>query len=559
MSPRLRAVLILLPCLFAACGKSSGPDLSNTAVVALNGDVESFNPVVTRSMISSEINSLIYPQMFELTFNLSLGRLEYGPALVKRWEFLDNGLDIKLIIRNDVRWENGVLVSPQDIKFTYEMIGDPDVASPLGNYVDNMIFTNGRFDVDRSIEIVNDTTMIFHFASVYPQQLFHLTVSPIPKHIFKDADRKAFANHPANAKPVGAGPFKLEKWTRHQEIVVSANQKCTLPGPGLLERVIFRVIQEPTTRLTELKKGTIDLMWPVYYEDVKGLQEQYADIKLETLPPRVYEYIAWANVDFEEYKKSGGKTVRPHRLFGDARVRQALTYGINRKGILDAKLGPYGELAVSDFSPIFRWSMNTDLRPYPYDPQRGRQLLQSAGWSDSDGDGVLDKGGVKFEFSLYYGLGNARRAYAATVIQENLKQLGIVVHLTQLEPVVLYEKASSKDYDAFLGGFNVSLAIDPSNRWNDISDPYNSAGYHNDRVSELITLGLRAPNENEAARYWREIQSILHQDQPFTFMYWIKDVVAINRRLKGTKINTLGILDRIENWKIGDPKAYATF
>ena len=559
MSRRFLMVLAIFPCILAACGKTSGPDFSKTAVVALNGDVESFNPVVNSSMISSEVNSIVFPQMFDLSFNLTLGRLEYGPALVKRWEFLNNGLDVRLTIRNDVRWENGVLVSPQDIKFTYELIGDPDVASPLGNYVDNMIMTNGRFDVDKSIEILNDTTMIFHYSAVYPLQLFHLTVSPIPKHIFKDADRKSLRNHPANEKPIGAGPFKLEKWTRHQEIVFNSNQKCTLPGPGMLDRVIFRVIQEPTTRLTELKKGTIDLMWPVYYEDVKQLQQEYADIKLETLPPRVYEYIAWANVDFKEYKASNGKTIRPHRLFGDRRVRQALTYGINRKGILDAKLGPYGELAVSDFSPIFRWSMNADLRPYPYDPARARQLLQTAGWGDSDGDGVLDKDGVKFEFALNYGIGNARRAYAATVIQENLKQLGISVYLTPLEPVVLYEKASNKDYDAFFGGFNVSLAIDPSNRWNDIGDPYNSAGFNNPRVSELIKLGLRSPNETEASRYWREIQSILHQEQPFTFMFWIKDVVAVNRRLKLTNVNPLGILDRIERWKIGDPKAYATF
>ena len=558
-----RRYLALLPlfCLLIllSCGKRGESGLKDAAVVALSGDVESFNPIVTSSTISAEVATALYPQMFNITFDLIAGKLIYEPALVKRWEFLNEGRDVKLIIRNDVRWENGVLVSPQDIKFTYELVGDPDVASPRSNYIDDMIFTNDKFDVDKSIEILDDTTMVFHFVHTYPQQLFHLTVPPIPKHIYKDADRRTLRAHPKNETPLSAGPYRLEKWTRHQEIMLVANQKCTMPGPGKLQNVIFRVIQDPTTRLTELKKGTVDMMWPVYFDDIKDIQKNNPDIKLETLPPRSYESIAWANIDFQEYGKTAGKTIRPHRFFGDARVRQALTYGIDRKGIMDAKLGSFGELAVSDFSPVFRWAINTDLRPYPYDPERARQLLKTAGWQDSNGDGILDKDGVAFQFSMMYGVGNARRAYEATVIQENLKQLGIAVTMLPLEPVVMYERVAQKDYDAFLGGFIVDLAIDPSNRWGDLRNPFNNAGFQNARVQELLKLGLRAPNETEAARYWREIQAILHQEQPFTFMYWIKDVVAVNRRLKNTNVNIMGILDGIDAWKIGDPAAYSSF
>ncbi len=555
MSARLLPVFALLSILSLSCGKSGPAGMENTAVVALTGDIESFNPVITSSAISSEVQYALYPQMFELTFDMIQGKLIYQPALVRRWEFLNKGLDVKLVIRNDVRWENGVLLSPEDIKFTYSLVGDPLVASPNRYYVDNMISTDGNFDVDKSIEILDDTTMIFHFSTTYPEQLFHLTIPPIPKHIFKDVDRASIRTHPANSKPLSAGPFKFEKWVPHQDIVLASNLKCTFPGPSRLERIVFRIIQESTTRLTELKKGTIDLMWPVYLEDIKELQDSYKDIRLETLPPRQYDYIAWANIDFAEYNKSGGKTLLPHRMFGDQRVRQALTYGINRKAILDSRLGAYGELAVSDFSPLFRWAINYDLRPYPYDPDRARKLLNEAGWRDTDGDGVLDRQGTRFEFQLLYGAGNSRRLYAATVVQENLKQLGIIVNLTPLEPTVLYERVRKKEFDAMFGGFNVSLAIDPSDRWGDISNPFNTAGFQNARVATLLKLGKVAPNEQEAARYWKEIQAILHQSQPFTFMYWIKDVVAVNRRLKQTNISTMGILEGIGNWKIGDPRS----
>ena len=558
-----RRYLVVFPlcCLLAllSCGRKEGAATKEAAVVALSGDVESFNPIVTSSAISSEVAYALYPHMFEISFDLVAGKLIYKPALVKKWEFLNGGLDVKLTIRNDVRWENGVLVSPQDIKFTYDLVGDPEVASPRSNYVDEMVFTEGRFDVNKSIEILNDTTMIFHFVHTYPQQLFHLSLPPIPKHVYADADRRTLRSHPRNQKPLSAGPFSMEKWKRGEEITLVSNPKCVMPGPGALDRILFRVISDPVDRLTALKNGEVDVMWPLYYEDVKDITEKYPDIQLVTLPPTSYDYIAWANIDFQEYRKTDGKVIRPHKLFGDMRVRQALTLGIDRKSILDAKLGPYGELAVSDFSPVFRWALNPELRPYPYDPNRARELLKDAGWQDTNGDGILDKDGVPFKFSMMYDVGNARRVYAATVIQKNLKEIGIAVQLTSLEAVVMYEKVGQKDYDAYLGGFMIDLAIDPSNRWGDLRNPFNSAGFQNARVMELLKLGLHAPNETEAAKYWREIQTILHREQPFTFMYWIKDIVAINRRIKKTNINIMGILDGIGNWKIGDPAAYSTF
>ncbi|MDH7514447.1 MAG: ABC transporter substrate-binding protein [Bacteroidota bacterium] len=552
--PMTLVVFALLAFAFHSCGKSGG-GLENTAIVALSADVENFNPILTTSTVSSEVQYCLYPQMFDLTFDLARGRLIYKPGLVKRWEMLDSGRAIKLVLRRDVRWENGLIVSPQDVKFTYELLGDPSVASPQKHYVDDMIFTNGKFDLDKSIEILDDSTMLFHFRRGHPNQLFYLTIPPLPKYVFKDIEPRSIRQHPANLKPLSGGPYRFERWTRHQEIVFASNPKCTYPGPAILDGVIFRIITEPQTRLMELKKGTIDLMWPVQPEDVDDLKESYREIRLETLPPRQYEYIAWANIDFQEYRKSGGKTIRPHRLFGETRVRQALTYAIDRKSILDAKLGKYGELAVGDISPMFRWAINTNLRPYPYSPEQARSLLRQAGWQDTDGDGVLDRNGVKFEFSLLYNVGNARRAYAATVIQENLKQVGIVVHLVPLEATVLYEKMNTKDYDAVLAGYNVSLSIDPADRWGSIDNPFNSAGFQNDRVKELINLGMNAIDEEKAAYYWKELQAILHQEQPFTFMYWIKDIVGVNRRLKQTNISTLGVLEGIGKWKIGDPRS----
>jgi peptide/nickel transport system substrate-binding protein len=208
---------------------------------------------------------------------------------------------------------------------------------------------------------------------------------------------------------------------------------------------------------------------------------------------------------------------------------------------------------------VFRWALNSDLIPYPYKPDIAKQMLKSAGWVDSDGDGVLDKNGRKFEFTLHYNIGNKTREYAATVIQQNLKQLGIKVTLQPVEGAVLFKSIAEKKYDAWVAGFEVGLAIDPSNHWGDLRNPFNNTGFVHPRVAELIRLSAKVDNDRDAARYWKEIQAIIHQEQPCTFLYWIKEIIGINRRLKNTNVNILGITDGMWNWTIGDPNGYATF
>jgi peptide/nickel transport system substrate-binding protein len=558
MSPRFLPLLVICCVFLAACGKKSGDKdpMGSTAVVALSGDADNLNPVVSNSAMASDIGSGIYPMMFDVSFDLREGKLVFEPALVTSWELKNGGREVLLNIKPGVKWEDGMPVTTADIKFSYELYGDVDVASPRRHYVESMIFTNGVFDVDKSIEIIDDVTMVFHFSKPYPLQLFHMNLSPIPKHIYQNADRKTLRTNPATSRPIGAGPFKLEEWVRQQQVTLVRNSRSSLPYPSKLDRVVFRVITEPTTRLTELKKGTVDMMWPVYPEDVQDIQQNNPNVKLVTLPPRVHDYIGWMNIDPEEYHNK--KTIKPHPLFGDRRVRQALTYAIDRRSIIREKLQAYGEPAVTDFSPIFRWASNKALVPYPYDPDKARQLLRSAGWTDSNGDGILDRAGKNFEFTLYYNVGNKRREYVATVVQENLKRVGVKVNIQGVENTVLFQNIDQKRYDAFVGGFSIGLAIDPSDRWGEVASPFNTVGFQNTRVSELLKLGLHVTNERDAGPFWMEIQSILHQEQPVTFLYWIKDIVGVNRRLKGTNINTLGVTDNIWDWQIGDPNAAMT-
>ncbi len=553
---KLRTMLAILCCMsfvfLYSCGRRGSVDSRpGTAVVGIQSDVDNFNPVISTNSLANQLNTALYPLLFDEVFDMGEGRLLFKPSLARSWDFRNDGKDVVLHLRNDVKWQDGVPVTAEDVKFSFGLYGNPDVGSARRNYIDNMILTDGVFDLEKSITVIDDTTLIFHFTRPYAEQLYHINLMPVPRHIFHNAVPKSLANHPANSQPLSAGPLKLLQWTRLQEIVMGTNPRCTLPYPAKLDRIVFRIMTEATTRLTELEKGDLDMLWPVYPENVKEITDKYPDIRLVTLPPRAYDFISWANIDFARYRESNGKEIKPHPLFGSKRVRQALTYAINRQSIIDGFLGEYGEPAITSISPVFRWALNMELKPYPYDPRKAREMLNADGWQDSDGDGILDKGGRKFSFTLAYNAGNSRRAYAATVIQNNLKQVGIEVRLESVEGNIFFSKLQKKEWDAALAGFSVGLAIDPTAQWSsDLRSPFNTAGFANRRVDELLTLAHNVRTDREEAPFWKELQAILHEEQPVTFLYWYKDIVAVNRRLDNANPNILGALDGIWNWTI---------
>ncbi len=557
MKLRVLYFLALVAALCASCGKSSTDLRDVTAIVAISADVDSFSPVFANNEFAVQMLNNISPQMFDVSFNLMTGMMEYKPGLVRQWEITNEGREIKLFLRSDVRWQDGQRVTARDIKFAYQLYGDPALASPRSNFVENMLKTNGEFDVNKSITIIDDSTLVFHFAQPSYLILHYCNLYPIPEHQYRkyqlDDLRQQFI------PPLSAGPFKLGSRKPQAEIVLEKNLQSNLPSPSKLAIVVFRIIPELTTRIAELKQENVDLVAKLLPENVKDIQQSAPNIRLEKLPPMRYDYVGWANIDFAAYRDSKGKVVRPHRLFGDKRVRQAMTYAINRRGMVESFLGPAGEVAITDFSPIFRWAVNSDLIAYPYNPERARQLLSMAGWTDSDNDGILDKNGIRFEFTLNYNTGNPLRERVATMIQQNLKEVGVSVRLASSEPNVLYQNIRERRYDAFIAGLAVDLEIDPAARWGDISSPSNYFGFSHPQLVSLINTGIRQPTPKQAAPFWQNLQSIIHEEQPCTFLYWNKEVVGIHRRLQNTSLSALGVLDRMWEWTIGGPLSANTY
>jgi len=556
--PVVTVILLLLCCL--GCSKRGNEQSSegkNYVVIAIQGDVDSFNPLFAENVTAGEINDLIFPGLLDSKFDTAQGVLEYQPLLAKSWEFQNGNRDLLFHLRTDAKWSDGVSVTARDVQLSYELYGDTAVASVRQSSVEGLRRTkNGGLDIHDAVEVVNDSTVVFHFERPYPGQLFDAGLPILPSHVFANLPRQGLRENAVNQNPVGSGPFLLKSWKPLQEIILESSPTSVLPKPGRLSKIIFRVIPEPRTRLAQLRSGEVDLVANVRVEDAIELEK---DPRLQIVPTgeRVYDALNWNNLDPEEYAKTRGRAIRPHPLFGDARVRRALTLAINREEIVQAYLRTFGRQAIGPISPLFRWAYNDTLKPLRYDPGSAASLLNKAGWRDTDGDGVLDMGRRKFSFALKITAGDQLRSNIATLVQSELRALKIDAQIEQVERSVFWKELIQKKYDACIAGFSVPLQMQLDEIWgSDLrQSPFNLVSFRNKRVDKILKEAKRIQKETDHASAWKEFQVILYNEQPCTFLYWLNGLVAVNRRVHGTEIGVLGTLHHAWDWHIESPSA----
>lgn len=551
-------------------GKGGGA-MDSTLVIAMLGDADYLNPVLASTVTSGNIIGLIYPALLQSEFDTTTGLLNYmalekklravtpgqgkktpEAALAKSWQMSEDHKSITYILRNDAFWNDGKPVVSGDFKFSYKLYGNPVIASARQQYLAELLGAErGQVDFDKAIETPDDTTLVFRFYKPVPEHLalFHTSLTPLPQHRWKDVKPDEFRHSPLNLKPLGAGPYRLHSWQQQQEIILAANRGSNLPKPGNIPAIAFRVVPDYTVRVTQLQTGAVDVVENIKPEDFTALLKANSRIDVKTVGLRVYDYVGWSNIDQEEYRRNG--TFRPHPLFGSSRVRLALTKAIDREAIIDGYLKEYGVICNTDISPSLKWAYNNRITPHVFDPVAASALLRAEGWFPGS-DGILQKNRRKFSFVLYTNAGNARRNYASVIIQQNLRSIGIDCRLEVQESNVFFENLQERKLDAWMAGWSIGLEIDPLDVWgSDLrKSRFNFTGYRNPRIDGLCELAKQKMDPTGARPYWLEYQEILHQDQPITFLYWIRETQGFSRRIEGEDLNISGTFYNIDDWKL---------
>jgi len=490
-------------------------------VIGTIGSPSLFNPYFSADSASSQVESLLFNGL--VTFD---EKLKPRPDLAESWDVSSDGYNWTFHLRKGVKFHDGVEFTANDVVFSYSIPKKPGYAGPRGS----------DFEQIKSIRAVDRYTVQFTLKEPYAPFLSVCAYAILPQHLLKDVPIEKLAEHPFNTKsPIGTGPYVFKEWKDGQFIRMDAYDQFH-SGKPTIQHVYFRIVPDQNAQLIQLQAGGIDVMGiPATDLAVGRLFEKQGKIKLVSQPSLAYTYIGY-NLQ--------------NPLFQDQRVRQALTYAINRQQIVDIVLEGQGQVAHTHGSPL-SWAYNEDLPKYDYNPIRAKQLLAEAGWMDTDGDGVLDKDGKEFSFILMTNQGNKTREMVSQIVQEQWAEIGVEAKPRLMEwSAFVNDYVDTKKFEAIILGWSLGIDPDPTAIWHskEIASGLNFISYRNEQVDRLLEQNVRELDQAKRKEILIQFQKMIAEEQPYTFLYYTNEIRAYPPTLVGMTKHPAAALDQIYRW-----------
>jgi len=503
-------------------GAVSAPAIGDRLVSASIGDASNLIPMIAGDASSHDIADQLYLSLLKYDASLNL-----VGQLAKSWQVSKDNLSITFHLRPGLKWSDGQAFSSADCLFTLKLIQDNHTQSPYKS--DYVRVTHA--------ETPDALTFIVHYRQPYSPALTSWgQLAILPEHVFAGEDimHTELSRHPKAT----IGPYRLQQWLPQQSITLTRNPDY-FDGTVWVAEHVMRVIPDSATQFLELSAGHIDQMGltPIQYQRLFP-----NNTKLRTNYRR-YRYLGFG------YTYLGFNLKRP--LFADRRVRQAIDYAIDRQELVDGVLMGLGKVIATPYKPGTYW-VNRELTPRPFNADKAKQLLAQAGWSDSDGDGVVDRNGKPFAFTILTNNGNRQRADAATVIQQRLKAIGISVKVQLVEWSAFIENFINKrKFDAVILGWSLSPEPDQYSLWHSSQmgeRQFNFLSYHNDMVDTALVAATRTFDRGQRKRFYDQVQRELFNDVPVVYLFAPESTPAIHRRFVGIKPEPAGIGYNREHW-----------
>ncbi len=502
--------------------KEEKPQYGGALVIGTTADASVLVPMLATDAMSHDVASHILRGVIKFSPDLKI-----VGDLAESFEVSKDERTITFHLKKGVKWEDGKEVTAWDVKFGFDLITDPKTPTAY----------SGDFKEVKSFEVLDNYTFRVTYKEPFALALMSWgNIVVLPSHLLKgkgiDYLRSVYGK-----KPIGNGPFKLEKWKRQQEIILRYNPLYS-EGRPYLNYLIYKIVPDPTTLFMELRSGGVDWisLTPLQYRKLTQDPKLRKEFKIYRYPSFSYTYI--------------GYNLR-HPLFKDKRVRKALCYAINKKEVVEGALLGQGIPAYGPYKPG-TWFYNPAIeKSCPYSPEKALELLKEAGFKRGE-DGVLEKDGRPFEFTLLTNQGNFVRLLAAQIIQRELSKIGIKMKIRVLEwTTLIHQFIDKRRFEAVLLGW--ATLPDP-----DLYDIFHSSkikppglnfvGYSNPELDKLLVEGRHTLNQEERKRIYYRVQEILAEDQPYTFLYIPMTLEAIHRRFRGVKAAPIGVGYNIERW-----------
>ena len=479
---------------------------AGTLVVGLVAEPVNLDPAQVTDLNSNRVGR----RVVETLVTFPEESTQIVPGLAESWTVTRDGLRYTFKLRKGITFHDGTPFNAEAVKFSIERQIIPEHPfNKLGKYP----FANYFFGNVKAVEVLDEQTVQFVLKEPRASFLAVLTAGAASI-VSPTAVKKVGADYAL--APVGTGPFKFAQWDRGQRVVLEKNATYW-KHPVKIERVIYRPIVEDQARLTELLTGTLDLIVGVPPDFVGQLEN---NAKLALLK-QVGAHVWYLGINNQK------------KPFDDKRVRQALNYAVNKEAIVRDVLKGTGAASAGPVLPG-TWGADAALKPYPYDPARAKKLLADAGFPSG------------FSTTMWVpesGSGMQSPVAMATVIQSNLKAVGVNATMQTMEWGAFLAKLRTKDQELFAlswmaGNEDPDMVMYPllhSTQWTP-GGP-NRALYKNERYDELLHQARLGTDQAKRAEAYREAQRILYDDAPWIFVDHEVQIAALSRRVQGFKLH----------------------
>ncbi|MGB5218495.1 MAG: peptide-binding protein [Smithella sp.] len=525
-------IILLLVVFLAACDKSpqannvrskanKPPAYGDILVQGAIGDASNLIPLLASDSASHAVGGLVFNGLVKYDKNMNI-----VGDLAESWDITNQGLVITFHLRQGVQWHDGKPFTAADALYTYQVTVDPKTPTAYA----------GDFQKVKKAEALDDYTFRVTYDKPFAPALISWSSAILPRHLLAGSD---ITKSPLSRHPIGTGPYKFKEWVAGQKIVLVSNENY-FEGRPYLDGRITSIIPDTATMFLELRARNIGMMGltPLQYT-------RQTDNHLFKENFNKYRYLAFA------YTYLGYNLKNP--LFTDKRVRQAISYAINKDEIVSGVLLGLGKPATGPYKPG-TWAHNDKVKIYHYDPSRARELLKQAGFADQNGDGVLEKDGQPFVFEILTNQGNETRQKCAEIIQRQLKEVGITVKIRIVEwSAFVTHFINKRTFDAVILGWTIPLDPDAYDVWHSSKtarEELNFVSYKNTEADLMLEKGRSTFNQDERKKYYDRFQEILAEDQPYTFLYVPDELIIISNRIRGVEPAPIGIGHNVIKWYV---------
>jgi peptide/nickel transport system substrate-binding protein len=553
----LLLALLLAAVYLASCSKTEIVDETSSIVIVIPEDPPSFNAMISDTGYDALVMELVLLGLTDLDANgnvipelaTSLPTLENGDVVMDEENWT---MDVTWRLREGVVWQDGEAVTVDDVLFTYEAIANPETGGwiPGLDYID-------------SVEKVDDYTLIVHYNSVYPGYLLQFGGEQVviwPAHYCDAA--QGFIAWDCARQPLSNGPYMLEEWVVGDHLTFVKNPDYYQEGKPTIEQITVRIVPDDTVRRTMLLKGDAHVI-PWVTEPIAHELESETGVTLSISPTSRWVMRLFPNLAL---RGTQDPIAAPHPVLSDVRVRQAIRSAIDVDTISDDLFYGYGDPVWSEF---FRPPYNTCTIPQPvYDPEASRALLEEAGWTDSDGDGVRECHGcataeegyvMEIEIITYSEYGEVL-ALTEQLIGEQLNSIGIGTRLTVMEGSVMWADSASGGIEQ-LGDFDLDLyddgyaGVDPTDfLWQyyaaDAALPdygWNVGRWYNEEFEGLLSEAYTL-DETYRQEIFCRMAEILYDEVPQILLFTTINADAFNNQLSGLQSSPNDMV----TWNVAD-------